>query len=243
MSKKQAAQSRAERAAVAVTAQRQRERRRQLLLVGGVAVVLMMVVGIGFWIQSGRDTAGAPVTAPAGAVDEYALGVGDPEAPDTVVVYEDFLCPFCAEFETQTHDRLAELAADGKVYVEYRPFNLLRTPYSMAAANAFAVVLDRSGPEAALTFHDRLFAEQPDESGPHPDSGWLVEQAVAAGADEAEVTQPIEDLAFEQWVVNATDAASRAGVNSTPTVLLNGSPVDNTQGVDAMAADLLGALG
>ena len=243
MSKKQAAQSRAERAAEALIAQRQRERRRQVLVVGGIAVVLMLVVGIGFWIQSGRDTAGAPVAAPAGAVDQYALGVGDPQAPDTVVVYEDFLCPFCAEFEAQTREQLAQLAADGKVYVEYRPFNLLRTDYSVAAANAFAAVLDRSGPETALKFHDQLFENQPGESGPHPDASWLVEQAVAAGADQAEVSKPIEDLAFEQWVVNATDAASRAGVNSTPTVLLNGSPVDNSQGVDAMATDLLGELG
>lgn len=243
MSKKHAAQSRAERAAEALIAQERRERMRRLLIVGGVVVVLLLVVGVGFWIQSTRDTAGEQTTTPAGATSEYAVGVGDKNAPDHVVVYEDFLCPFCGEFEAQTHTQLTQLAKDGKVYVEYRPFDLLQTDYSMAAANAFAVVLDKAGPEAARKFHDLLYENQPSESGPFPDSDYLVNQAVAAGATQSDVKKPIENLSFRQWVINATDAASKAGINSTPTVLLNGEAVDGSQGVDDMATTLLSELG
>ena len=47
-----------------------------------------------------------------------------------------------------------------------------------------------------------------------------------AGATEADVRPGIEDMTFEGWVDAAGDAASKAGVNSTPTVLVDGEKVE-----------------
>ncbi len=148
--------------------------------------------------------------------------------PVKVVVYEDFLCPVCGIFEGETRDRLQQLADDGDVQVEYRPFNLLSQlgDYSLRATNAFAAVLDAAGPEVAMEFHDRLFAAQPPESGPFPEDSELVALAVDAGADEAEVADAIHKLSFEQWVVNANDQASKAGVVGTPTVVVDDEVVE-----------------
>ena len=52
-----------------------------------------------------------------------------------------------------------------------------------------------------------------------------------------------EEPAYRQWVINASDAASKAGVNSTPTVLVNGEQVTADGGVDELAAALLDQLG
>jgi protein-disulfide isomerase len=124
------------------------------------------------------------------------------------------------------------------VSVEYRPVSILGriSDYSMRSANAFAVVLDTAGPEVAKEFHDLLYAEQPSESGPQPDDDWLVEKAVEAGAEESEVRAGIEDLAFEGWVENATDAFSKAGHTGTPTVLVDGEVVDSQEAVQAITA-------
>ena len=241
MSKK-TERGRAERAAAALAEQRRRERRRSFLLIGGVVAAMVLIIGGGFLVQSLRDTSGEVGAVPANATNDYAVAIGQPSAPQKVVIYEDFLCPFCMELESRTRDDLTRLAEDGTAYVEFRPFNLLGTDYSIAAANAFAVVLDQSGADTAKKLHDLLYENQPSEQGPFPDADWLVQKAVEAGADEAAVREPIEDLAFKQWVVNATDAASRAGINSTPTVLVNGEKFSDGQTVDELAANLIAAL-
>ena len=47
-----------------------------------------------------------------------------------------------------------------------------------------------------------------------------------AGATEDAVRPGIEDMAFEGWVDAAGEAASEAGVNSTPTVFVDGEKVE-----------------
>lgn len=186
---------------------------------------------------SGGASGGA--TAPEGAAqgdlvgevtDDYGFAFGDPDAPHRVVVYEDFLCPFCGSLEAATNERLTELVDAGDVVVEYRVFDLLSRvgDYSLRAANALAVVMQEAGPRAAKTFHDLLYAQQPAETGPLPDDEWLVDQAVVAGAAEDAVRPGIEDLAFGDFVAEATQAAADSGVQSTPTVLVDGETVDGT---------------
>ena len=111
-----------------------------------------------------------PDTAPAGASGDYGMVVGDADAPKSIVIYEDFLCPFCGQLEQTVGDQLDAAVEAGEVNVEYRPLPFLEriSDYSPEAANAFAVVLDESGPEVAKAFHDLLFDNQPSESGPVP---------------------------------------------------------------------------
>ena len=97
-------------------------------------------------------------------------------------------------------------------------------------------MLDASGPEVAKAFHDLLFDNQPSEEGPFPSADDLVDLAVEAGATEADVRPGIEDMAFEGWVDAADEAASKAGVNGTPTVLVDGESRPSGQTIDDIAA-------
>ncbi len=226
------AEAAAARAAEIRRVQQRKESQRRTLLVGGAVVaVLALVLVLGYLFQSARDSTGASATPPDGAVDTYALAVGEASAPVTVEIYEDFLCPFCGQFEQETGAWLEEYAAQGKVQVRYHAVSILdsksSTDYSTRAANALAVVLDASGTEVAKTFHDSLFEDQPAEGSAGRDDDELVDLAVAAGATESAVRPGIEDLAFEQWVENGTDAASKVeGYQGTPLVLLDGAPLD-----------------
>ncbi|CAB4709352.1 MAG: thioredoxin domain-containing protein [Actinobacteria bacterium] len=226
MSKK--SDERAAKAAEALRQQQRAERRRTQLSVLGVVLAMVLIIGAGFAIQRARDDS-TEVAAPTAAQAEYGVTIGDADAPHQVVIYEDFLCPFCGELEAASHERLAKLAEQGKVQVDYRPFDLLSriSDYPVRATNAFAVVLDAAGPEVAKKFHDLIYASQPSESGPFPDDDWLVEKAVEAGATEADVRPGIEDLSMKSWVTEATQAAIDAGVNGTPTVLVDGKVVQD----------------
>lgn len=236
------ATARATKAAELRAAQERAEKRRRMLMIGGVGALFVLIVGIAVLVTVfSRDE----VAAPDAGGSEYGVTIGDPDAPHQVVIYEDFVCPFCGELEAQTRDDLAKLADDGKVYVDYRPFDLLSGrvgDYPIRATNAFAVVLDQSGPEVAKKFHDLLFENQPSESGPFPSDDDLVALAVEAGAEETEVRPGIEDLAMEQWVTDATSAAADANVNSTPTVLLDGEEMTDYSSVDDLAGQILKAV-
>lgn len=227
-----AATAAAERAATIRAQQERAERRRRALFVTAAIVgVFALVLGIGFAVQSTRDTTGQQATPPSGVVDRYAVPRGEASAAVTVTVYEDFMCPFCGAFETAAAPMLEEYVESGDVRVLYRPMSFLDhasngTEYSTRAANALAVVLDTAGPDAAGKFHDLLFANQPAENTDGLADERLVELAVQAGASEAEVAGPIRDREFAQWVVNATDAANKDGVRQTPTVMVDGEPVE-----------------
>lgn len=233
---------RAARAKAALEEQKRAERRRLLITVGAVVAALVVVVGIGWAFTASRDDS-ADVDAAAAGQSDYGVTVGDPDAPHQVVIYEDFLCPFCGELEAASNEEFTRLADEGKVFVEYRPFVLLDGigPYSLAATNAFAVVLEESGPEVAKEFHDLLYADQPAESGPFPDDQWLIDKAVEAGADEADVSAGITGLEQQDWAEAATQQAVDSGVQSTPTVLLDGEPVQ-AGSVDEIADRVVSAV-
>ena len=225
--KREARRTRTERAKIAADERRKAEQRKQQLTrVGLVVGVLVLLVGGYFFVSSlGSDK---PATPPAGASDDYGLLLGDAGAPKSVVIYEDFLCPFCGDLEQTVGDQLDAAVEAGEMSVEYRPLGFLEriSDYSPESANAFAVVLDSSGPEVAKEFHDLLFADQPSEEGPFPSTDDLVALAVEAGAEEADVRPGIEDMAFEGWVDAANDEASQEGINSTPSVFVDGELVE-----------------
>lgn len=231
-----------ERAKVAAAAARRRAKRRQRITYLVVAVVALALVIGGFfvvrWLTDTSDTA-----APPEGASEFGIVLGEADADHEVVIYEDFLCPACGDLEAALDGPLATAVEEGRARVDYRTLDFLsqRGDYSLRAANAFAAVLDTTGPEAAGQFHRALFAEQPSESGPFPDDDALVEQAVAAGAEEATVRPLIEDLGFEGWIADGTEAASQAGVRSTPTVYVDGQQATGS-GTQDVARAVLAAI-
>lgn len=248
MSKKQStatrranAQRTAERVAEMRRQEQARERRRNSLVVGAVVVLVLAAIGgIALAVQSGRDTTGQVGTAPTGVVDKYAIPRGPAGAPVTVDVYEDFLCPYCGMFEAETRDWLTQRAEAGDVQVQYHVVSIL-TDYSTRAANAAAVVLDTAGPDVAARFHDLLYVHQPPESGNGLSDQQLIDLAVQAGASRSVIAGPIENLAFEQWVQNATEAFSQKGFTGTPTVLVDGQQISGAS-IDELVANTRAAV-
>lgn len=221
------------RAAAIREQQERKERRRRSFIVSGVVVmVLVLLLAIGYAVQSRRDSSSASAAAPAGAVSGLAVPAGKASAPVKVTVYEDFMCPFCGQFEAAGRSAFSKDIAAGRVQLQYHVLNFLdeksSTDYSTRAANALAVVLDTSGQQVSKRFHDLLFENQPEEGSAGLSDAEMVDLAVQAGAEKSAVQPGIDGLEFEGWVKKVADQASKDEIKSTPTVLVDGEPVKAT---------------
>jgi protein-disulfide isomerase len=229
VSKRNRAETRAERAAAAILEQQRQERRRRTWTITGVVAGLVAIVVVLFVVQSTRDTAGEKLTStsvPDGVTNTYGVVVGDANAPKTVQIYEDFQCPVCAEFEKATSEKLLAAVDAGTIKIDYRMVSFLdrasTNKYSSRALNAAAVVLDTSGVEVFQKFHALLFENQPAEGSAGLSDDQLIEYAVEAGASESDVRPGIESDTFDSWVNNTQDQMSKNGVRGTPSVFVDG---------------------
>lgn len=171
------------------TAADRRARTRKIALWAGAVVVVAALIGGGLlWTNAVKnETEGQVIPAKQAESDvaEQRDGVvvttGAEDAPATIDVYADFLCPACRAFEEQWGPKIAERIEAGDLRVRRHMVPMLVAAsdppgYSLDAANAGLCAAD-DGEFAA--FHDSLFAAQPDEGK----RGWDKGQLTALGRD------------------------------------------------------------
>jgi len=245
-----------EKAQLARKKQKRRQRTGRWALQGGLGlVVIAIIVGVVLVIINSIKPAGpGPANMASDGIrigqdfvaqTTPALGAGDEPVPtettaaaDTVdiVVYVDYLCPICGEFEAANNDYIAGLVSSGAATVEYHPVAILTnsslgTKYSNRAANAAACVANYS-PDSFFDFNTALFEQQPEEGTRGLDDSQLAD--IATGVDGVQqasaITTCIDDQEFASWVSAATERVldgplPNSDVQSfrgTPTVLVNG---------------------
>lgn len=201
------------------------------LVAAGVAAVIVLrhenthVGGAAAKSSSTADAGPTPLRSIRLAAPNVATKPGSSEPKATLTVYEDFLCPFCGRFEQVYGPTISKLITDGRVAVDYTMVSILGRgdlrSYSVRAGAAAYCVAD-ADTAAFQRFHAALFAHQPDESAEtFPSDDELVTQADRAGAPDS-VATCITSGKYRDMVNNAVKSA---GINSTPTVLLNGTDI------------------
>ena len=122
---KQAQLQELRRAQHAVAIQRTR-RRRILTWVGALVIVgLIGAITVAVIQAAGRerplpDVAGK-VVVPQHLTPTGAIPVGAADAPVTVEIYFDYMCPACGAFESANSGELSRLVSDGTARIELRP--------------------------------------------------------------------------------------------------------------------------
>jgi len=161
--------------------------------------------------------ASAPATVKAPGAEAEA------GKPVKVVLYIDFICPVCKNFEATYNETLTKLRNEGKITVEYRALGFLdsrsTTNYSSRAANAAACVVNES-PEKYSDFVNALFDKQPAEGGAGLSDDELKKMASEVGAKD--ISSCVENKTYRPWVKYTTQEAAAIGVTGTPTVLVDG---------------------
>jgi protein-disulfide isomerase len=244
-SKTQARQSRQDRARAMREAEHNagRRRRRQLVALGSVVVIIVAVV-VGIVVQSSNGSGGGSGAVPTGAVTsgpssaKGGMLIGQANAPVTMDAYEDFNCPICGELEKTVDTNLTALVNDGTLRVRYHMMSFIDDnnggTYSHRAANAFAAANTYGTSAQALKLHVLLYQHQPNESS----KAGLSDQQILSYAASVGLTSPqfvnaVKTMEFKNWVNTVADDASKAGVNGTPTLYLNGQHIDSSKLVDS----------
>jgi protein-disulfide isomerase len=164
--------------------------------------------------------------SPTDQVDGFSMG--DPDAPVVIEVWEDFQCPYCQRFSFEIKPSLVETYVQtGDVLLVFRHLAFLGDE-SQWAAVAASLAADQN---MFWPFHDYLFANfNGNESGAfHIDR--LLEMGEAVGLDMDLFREGLMlENARERWA--EIEAVSRMeayaqGINATPTVVVNGVPLDS----------------
>jgi len=159
--------------------------------------------------------------------------LGKPDAPNLLIDYASFTCPFCAQFYIAVMPILRKEWIDtGKLQLIHRHF-----PMDVVATRA-SQLAECAGPDKFFERADRLFRSQVE---------WLtvgdplVEMVKVLAGDGVTTNQAqacfADDRALDK-VIGDVQSGQALGVRSTPALFINDQYYSNPGNADAIAAIL-----
>ena len=218
--------------------------RRQFLLAGGGTATAALVVGgtvltnnkgtesNGSTNSTGETSAVATAPIPDSPTEFRYAVMGSADAEVTVTYFGSWKCPYCAQFST---GMLSQLVTDyvepGTIALEFRNLAYIGgEPFlgpDAPAAGQSGLAVWNAEPASYWSFHEYVFQNQPPEREQWATADQLVEFAQSAGMSKTEVVRTaIQENQYEDALRATGKAASDSGVNSTPTLLIDGTTIN-----------------
>lgn len=208
-----------------------------LIVAGGVVAVAAIAAGVYFGT---RPSSPGPVPqAVAQTTDKTSLlavqptdhVLGDPKAPITLIEYASFTCPHCAHFSIAILPEVKKKWVDtGKVKLIYRDFPLDQTALKAAQ------LAECAGNDKYFGVVDMIFATQQKWATAADPIGDLSKSLRIAGMGDAEVKTCLANDAVANGVVADYRGGETLGVNSTPTLFINGEQFKGARTVEELDA-------
>ena len=170
------------------------------------------------------------VLSASSAAERVDQGLGNPDAPVTIIEYSSLTCPHCAHFHNDILPDLKErYITSGKVRLVYRDF-----PLDQRALEA-SVLTHCSGPDRYYGFIDVLFKQQQmwaraEDLGPLRQIGRL------AGLSESDMDSCLADQALIDSILKVRlDGQEEYDIGSTPTFVIGDEVVSGARDADEFA--------
>ena len=170
-----------------------------------------------------RAAAAALTAQPVDVPLAGAPGMGDPDAPVTIVEYSDFQCPFCLRHFENTLPQLLEYIDNGQVRYVFKDFPIASIhPQAQKAHESARCASELGGEETYWEMHDLIFANQEQWAG----NGRHVEvfKTLAGEIDIAqeEFDECLDSGRYAGSVSSDLAEGQRFGVTGTPSFFING---------------------
>jgi len=202
---------------------KKQQRMTSILVIIGAALILSAFLMLPTIRQS---------VAPIGDFSQPALNprpmadgntMGDPNAPVVIHEYSDFGCSHCATFSTGVGEQIAETyVASGQVYFVYHSVGNMLSSTSVKASEAAYCAGDQG---KFWEFHDIIFENQFILfTNPNlPFDKYMIAFAEALGLELDTFSACFDDGDYAGLVQKDRVDAQAAGINSTPSFLVNGT--------------------
>ena len=208
-----------------------------LIAAGGVVAVAAIAAGVYFGTRP-SSTGPAPTPVAQTADKATLLGVqagdhvlGDPKAPITMIEYASFTCPHCAHFSTAVLPEIKKKWIDtGKVKLVYRDF-----PLDQTAVKA-AQLAECAGNDKYFGVVDVIFSTQAKWATAADPIAELAKLLRIAGMGDAEVKACLANDAVQNGVIADYRGGEAVGVNSTPTLFINGEQFKGGRSIEELDA-------
>lgn len=211
-----------------------------MLLGGAIAVALVAVVVLIVLNrpQEAPQTFVAAAPLPA-TIPLDGMSMGNPDAKVQIVEWGDYQCPGCGIFARAVVPKLiSQYVEPGKVQFAFHDFAFLGKE-STRAAEAAACAADQ---QAYWPYHDTLYANQHGENLNAFSDDRLKALAQTLGLDSAAFNACLDSGEKAATVEASNTAAREAGINSTPTMLINGVKLDDWSNWESVAQAIDAAL-
>lgn len=198
---------------------------RNILIVAGGAVAVVAIAAAVYFGTRPTAPSAAPVPVAAASSDAKSLlnvqpgdhVMGDPKAPITMIEYASLTCPHCAHFNTTELPQIEEKwVKTGKVKLIYRDF-----PLDQIATKA-AQLAECAGNDKYFAVIDMIFRGQGTWAVAQDPIAELSKSLRIAGMGDNEVKACLANDAVATGVINDYRGGETLGVNSTPTIFVNG---------------------
>jgi len=199
-----------------VTQKTKNSPQRTRLMLGGI-IVAAIVVAVIFVVLSSQSSFSEVTTdysaIPQGRQADGGFVLGDPNAPITIVAFEDFLCPACQRYKPTVEKYIEAYVATSQARFEYRMLPVVHPGYSRLAAQLVECA-DTLRPESFWEAHDAMFQVASARSFSDNSSRSFSEMIDLPYTDLLECTQDATQVNTDLRL------AQQHSVTGTPTVFL-----------------------
>ncbi len=153
--------------------------------------------------------------------------LGDPNAKVTIIEYASMTCPHCAGFHTTILPDLKKLYIEtGKAKLVFRDF-----PLDRVAAQA-SLLAECVAPNQYFAMIDMLFQTQRQWAGAKDPVEALSKAGRLLGIDEVKFRACQDDKAAFAAIIAERQGGESIGVESTPTIFIDGKPYPGVRPID-----------
>ncbi|HEY0306017.1 MAG TPA: thioredoxin domain-containing protein [Longimicrobiales bacterium] len=206
-------------------------------VLGGLLLLGIIAIGVNVLRSGGGGAALEPVPLEGlnnQQVIERAQGVklGPDNAPAKLLVFSDFMCPYCGQFAAQIEPQLkSEFIDKNQLQMVFYDFPLGGNHvHSFLAARAARCAGDQN---KFWEYHNSLFGSlQNWGTAQNPPINEFEGIAETIGIDKGQFSGCLKSDKYQDVVSASRLLGDQLGVNATPTLILNGKRVRGEIGLD-----------
>lgn len=199
-----------------MTAKIKNSPQRAKILIGAIMMAAVVVALIFVVLSSQSSFSETQNDYSAIPQDRQADGgfvLGDPEAPITIVAFEDFLCPACQRYKPTVEKFIEAHVATGEARFEYRMLPVVHPGYSRLAAQ-LTECADDLRPGSFWQAHDAMFEIASARGFSDASSRTFADMMNMSYAELLECTQDAKQVDIDLRL------ATQNSVTGTPTVFV-----------------------